>query len=208
MNSAIPRDQQVFEILEDLEKIKDTKNKVEWLQTKFQDHTPLMYVLKMNYCGSIMSMLPEGIPPYSSPDTEVPSRASLWQYLRVFPVFVRSVQSSKMKMLQIEQTFIEMLEAIDQKEAEVICLAKDRKLEEKYSITQDLVNTAFPNLIASPAEMPKITPLSPEERANNLLDTAKELKQQAKKLNDDARELEKEAKEVLKVVKNDNAAAA
>jgi Glu-tRNA(Gln) amidotransferase subunit E-like FAD-binding protein len=208
MNNAKPRDMDVYEILTDLEKIKEHKNKVEWLSSNFKDHQPLMYILKMNYCSSIVSVLPEGIPPFNSGETDGPTPAGLWQYLRVFPTFVRSVQSSKMKMLQIEQIFIEMLEAIEPKEAELVCLAKDRKLEEKYLIDVDLVTEAFPGLIQQKAETPKIKPLSPEDRASELLETAKDLEKKAKELNTEAREYRNEAKELMKMVKENASEAA
>lgn len=203
-----PRDQQVFEILTELGKIKSEKNKVEWLKDNFSDHTPLQYILKFNYCASILSMLPEGQPPFNNEETDAPSKASLWQYLNVFPVFVRSPQSQKMKMVQIERVFIEMLEAVEKEEAELVCLAKDRKLEEKFDITRSIVDAAFPGLIAAPAEMPQIKPVTPEQRANDLLETAKELKERAKQLNAEAREYETEAKELLKVVNDAKSAEA
>lgn len=197
-----PRDQQVFEILTELGKIKSEKNKIEWLKDNFSDHTPLQYILKFNYCASVVSVLPEGQPPFDQTESDGPAKASLWQYLNVFPVFVRSPQSQKMKMVQIERVFIEMLEAIEKEEAELVCLAKDRKLEERFDITRSVVDEAFPNLVVSSAEMPVIKPITPEERADNLLTTAKELKARAKELQLEAREYEKEAKELLKVVKD------
>lgn len=197
MNSAKPNDQQVFEVLEDLRKITSEDNKVEYLRDNFNGHRPLHYILKMNYCSNIASMLPDGTPPYTKNETDGPTSASLWQYLNVFPVFVRSAQSSKMKMLQIENTFIEMLEAVEPEEAEVVCLAKDRKLEQKYDISLSLIDKAFPGLITHAAEMPEIKPVTPEERANSLLETAKDLRAKARELQTEAREMEKEAKELL-----------
>lgn len=201
------RDMDVFEILNDLGNIKDKSNKVEWLKDNFSDHQPLQYVLKMNYCGTIQSILPEGEPPFNKGETDGPTPASLWAYLKVFPVIVRSAQSAKMTMMRIEQVFIEMLEAIPPKEAETVCLAKDRKLEERFNIDIDIVKQAFPNLITQSADMPEIVPPTPEERAEKLLDGAKALKAQAKKLNDEAKELEKEAKELLKEAEKNAAAS-
>jgi hypothetical protein len=148
------------------------------------------------------------MPPFNSKETDGPTPASLWNYLRVFPVFVRSAQSAKMKMIQIERIFVEMLEAIEPKEAELICLAKDRKLEEKYMITLDLVQEAFPGLIQSKAEMPILKPLTPEDRATQLLENARELEKQAKTLNAEAKELRAEAKDLMSVVSKDASEAA
>jgi len=143
----IPNDYQVFEILEELEKIESFDNRVELLQTKFKGHTPLLRLLKMNFCKSIVSVFPTGTPPFNREESDGPERAALWSYVRHFPIFVRSGKSAGMRALQREKIFIEMLEAIDSKEADLVCAAKDGKLEESYpSVTLDLVTTAFPEL--------------------------------------------------------------
>ena len=57
-----------------------------------------------------------------------------------------------------EQLFIQFLEGIHWTEAEVICLAKDRKLQSKFkSVKEDLVREAFPGLLPAPVEKPKPT---------------------------------------------------
>ena len=200
------RDYDVNEILDELGKIKAQSNKVEWLQTNFGDHQPLRYMLMMNYCGTIQSILPEGEPPFTKGETDGPTPASLWSYLKIFPMIVRSAQSAKMTMMRIEQLFVEMLEAIPPKEAELVCLAKDRKLEERFDISLAIVNKAFPGMIKLSADMPEIVPPTAEERAEKLMDGAKALRTQAKELTAQAKELETEAKELLKEAKP-NAAA-
>ena len=206
MNNIKPRDMDVFEILAKADTISDQANKIEWLRDNFTDHQPLQYILKMNYCGTIRSKLPEGEPPFEKGETDGPTPASLWSYLRTFPMLVVSAQSNKMPMMRIEQLFIEMLEAIEPKEAEVVCLAKDRKLEEQFGITSEVVRAAFPGLIARSAEMPVIVPPAPEERAESLLDAAKQIKAQIKTLQSEAKEMEKEAKELMKEAKTDASA--
>ena len=147
MNNIRPRDMQVFEILSEINKQKSNDLKLKTLKEKYYDHTPLHRILKMNYCDTIISMLPEGTPPFTSNEnTESPARSSVWEYLQVFPTIVRSTQSLKMKPLQIERSFIEMLQAVDPAEANVICLAKDKKLKIP-GITKKLVSDTFPNLI-------------------------------------------------------------
>jgi len=201
------RDYDVFEILNELATIKNESNRIEWLQTNFSDHQPLRYILKMNYCGSIQSILPEGEPPFTKGETDGPTPASLWSYLKIFPMIVRSAQSAKMTMMRIEQLFVEMLEAIPPKEAELVCLAKDRKLEERFDISLDVVTKAFPDLVTQSADMPEIVPPTPEERAEKLMDGAKALRTQARELTAQAKELETEAKALLKEAPQNEAAA-
>ena len=130
MKNIKPRDMQVFEILEEISNIKSDDLKVKTLQEKYYDHTPLHRILKMSYCSSIIPMLPEGTPPFNRNDNpDGPNHTSLWEYIRIFPVIVRSAQSIKMRPLQIERSFIEMLEAVDANEADVVCKAKDKVIQ-------------------------------------------------------------------------------
>ena len=47
-----------------------------------------------------------------------------------------------------EQLFLQMLEGLHWTESELVCLAKDRKIQTKYkSIKEDLVREAYPDLM-------------------------------------------------------------
>lgn len=188
-----PRDHDVFEILEELGEIKSRENKIEWLQTNFSDHKPLEYMIRFNYDTNIVSKLPEGAPPFNTEEQDGPSRSSLWNYLQVMPVFVVSTQSQRMKMLQIEKMFIEMLDSLANKEAALVCLAKDRQLESTYDIDLGLFESAFGYGIQQ-AMMPQVKERDPAEIAAELRTQAKKYKEEAKTLEAQARELEKEAK--------------
>ena len=198
MQNIKPRDYQVNEIFQEVQEIKSFDNQVEHLQTKFSDHVPLQRILKMNFCDTIVSMLPEGTPPFNREEADGPQPSSLWSYLQVFPTIVRSAQSVKMKPLQIERVFIEMLEAVDVTEADTICLAKDKKLQTKYpALTLDLVTRAFPGLIASAKTYEEPVEISDEDKATRMLDEAKALKAKAKEYNAKAKELTAEAKKLV-----------
>ena len=190
------KDMQVFEILDELEKIVDVDNKVEWLVENFSDHTPLQYILKWNFCDSVNSVIPEGKPPFNEEEQDGPSRSSLWMYLNVFPVFVVSAQSQKMQALKREQIFIEMLESLDNKEAELVCLAKDKMLTDKWGISLEVAQRAFPALAITTKREFKVKELTPEEKAAALLDQATQLKEKAKELNAEAKRLTTEAKKL------------
>ena len=42
--------------------------------------------------------------------------------------------------------FIQMLEGLHPEESEIICLVKDKALEDKYNITYDVVRKAYPDI--------------------------------------------------------------
>ena len=196
MNNIKPQDMQVFEILNEISDLQDDNLKVQLLKTKYYDHTPLHRILKMNFCKTIVPMLPEGTPPYNrNENADGPNQSSLWQFIRVFPVIVKSQQSVKMKSLQIENMFIEMLEAVDSKEADVICLAKDKNLETQYQVSCDVVTKAFPMLNIKDTGKVVEEP-SDEDKAMNMLERAERLKSQAKDFNAQAKDLIKKAKEL------------
>ena len=188
-----PQDMQVFEILEEVAAL-PTEQQATQL-SKYSQHPALRYVLKWNYDSTIVSILPEGSPPFNSAEEDGPPRSSLREYLQLFPTFVRSGVSAKMKMLQIEKSFIDMLEHIDAEEAEVVVLAKDKNLESKYLISLSVVTEAFPNLISQPVES-EVREITPEEKAARLKQLAEQKKEKAKLLNAEARELIKEAKQL------------
>ena len=90
-----------------------------------------------------------------------------------------------------------MLEAVDPLEADIICIAKDKALNDKFDINVDVVKTAFPALNIENNSI--VTPPSPktsEERAAEFLEQAEVKKAEAKKLNQEAKNLIAKAKEL------------
>ena len=187
------QDAQVYEILEELDSCTTKQRKVDLINTKYNNHTPLQYVLRWNFDRSIKSLLPEGEPPFDKERKDGDSPQALWSYLKMFPNFVDSAQGRQLPELKRENLFIEMLDALDLEEANVIVLAKDGKLDEKYDITIDVVNAAYPDigLVSEPIPEP-----TPKEQKEDLLSQAKSLKEQVKELNSLAKELTEKAKAI------------
>ena len=52
-----------------------------------------------------------------------------------------------MKSLRRESMFINLLQGLHPLEAEIICLVKEKKLEEKYKITRAIVEEAYPDIV-------------------------------------------------------------
>ena len=51
-----------------------------------------------------------------------------------------------MKGLRRETMFINMLEGLHPLDAEILCLVKDKNLEDKYKITKEIVSEAYPDI--------------------------------------------------------------
>ena len=54
--------------------------------------------------------------------------------------------NDQLKSLRRETMFIQMLEGLHPLDAEILCLVKDKNLEEKYNITKEIVSEAYPDI--------------------------------------------------------------
>jgi hypothetical protein len=71
--------------------------------------------------------------------------------------------------LKKEQLFVQMLEGIHWTEADVLCLAKDKKLQTKYkNLKEDIVREAFPDALPppKPAEVVTKDPKAKKEKVS------------------------------------------
>ena len=91
-------------------------------------------------------MIPEGTVPYNKNEVPVGTdHTSLRREWKNLYHFVKG-GNDKLSSMRRETMFIQMLEGLHPEEAEIICLVKDKALEEKYSITYDMVKKAYPDI--------------------------------------------------------------
>jgi hypothetical protein len=55
--------------------------------------------------------------------------------------------NSNLSPIRRESMFIEMVKGLHPLDAEIICLVKDKNLQSKYSVTKDLVTSAYPDIV-------------------------------------------------------------
>ena len=107
---------------------------------------PLKELLKYAFHPDIKFLLPEGAPPYKtvgSPDEYNPTY--LYPNIRKLYLFVEGGNEG-LTTLSREQLFIQLLEELHPKEAEVVIQVKDKKLKYR-GLTYKLVKETFPDLI-------------------------------------------------------------
>jgi hypothetical protein len=134
----------VSEVLQKVSNAKTKEQKVKLL--KQNNSEALRKILIINYDPSIESNLPEGNVPYKP--NEVPEgteHTRLSTEHRILRYFVKGGGDS-LPALKRESMFVGLLEGLHESEAEVVCLAKDKKLKTKYRITENVVRDAFPNV--------------------------------------------------------------
>jgi len=134
------------EILDQADKAKTKEEKIKVL-TK---HTSpvLKAVLRINFDPNVIMNLPEGEPPYKK-EWDKPigyQESNLVTEYRRFYIWLDP--KTNLPKLKKESLFIELLESLHVSEAEVLVLAKDRKLTKKYkTIKEDIVRAAFPGTL-------------------------------------------------------------
>tara|TARA_B100000029_G_scaffold146302_1_gene141632 strand:+ start:1856 stop:2275 length:420 start_codon:yes stop_codon:yes gene_type:complete len=107
---------------------------------------PLKELLKYAFHPDIKFLLPEGVPPYKtvgSPDEYNPTY--LYPNIRKLYLFVEGGNDG-LTTLRREQLFVQLLEELHPKEAEVLIQVKDKKLKYR-GLTYKLVKETFPDLI-------------------------------------------------------------
>lgn len=149
----------IHQVLEEFDKAKSKEAKISVL--KAYDHVVLRGILQINYDPRVRINLPEGEPPFKK-DTSIPlgySETNLFTEFRRFYIWLDSTVN--LTRMRKEQLFIQMLEGLHWTEAEVVCLAKDRKLNTKYkSLKEDIVREVWPDLLP-----PKVKEAAPAKKA-------------------------------------------
>jgi hypothetical protein len=170
----LPNNPLIFEILDLVSKQRSKAKKVEVLQRYNND--ALRMLLIWNFDESIQSALPDGVVPYSGyaeqttqsgtlstkiteearrmyetgsfsiGTSDKSAKSTLRKECKHFYHFIRGGNNA-LSSIRRETMFINLLEGLHPLEAEIVCLVKDKKLEDKYKITKELVSEAFPQIV-------------------------------------------------------------
>jgi hypothetical protein len=130
----------ISEILTRASRISAKSEKVEWL--KQNNLRAVKTVLKAMYDPELVSLLPEGIPPYT-PSQLHDDAGMLISNSRKIPYFYPGANLSNMKR---EQVFVELLESVNKDDALLLIDMKDKK--HIKGLTVSVINEAYPNLIS------------------------------------------------------------
>jgi hypothetical protein len=167
---TLPTNPFVFEVLELASKQKSNAKKVEVLKT--YEHDSLKSVFIWNFDETIISLLPEGDVPYANADEQSVYSGTLSENLkkeayggesatgqdldgrgktslrREYQNLYHYVKGGNNGLTTIrrEMMFINLLQGLHPREAEVLILTKDKKLTDKYKISFENVKEAFPDI--------------------------------------------------------------
>ena len=169
----LPANAFVFEIFDVITKQRTKVKKVEALK-KF-NHPSLKALFIWNFDETVISLLPPGEVPYAGVDEQNVSsgtvsgkiddavikmaelgsnslgaqdqgRTSIRQEFKMFYNLLQGGNPG-LSSLRRETMFINILQGLHPREAEILCLVKDKQLETKYkSITKEIVSQAYPDI--------------------------------------------------------------
>jgi len=112
------------------------------LRLKENESFVLKTILAANFNDKVQFPFPEGEPLFK-PNTTVVKVTD-----RIISVMGQLIVQAKGSKLQKEAAFISLLETVNIADAQLICVVKDKKLEELYpKITKDIVKEVWPNIL-------------------------------------------------------------
>ena len=168
----LPPNPFVFEVLDAASKMRSKAKKIEVLQR--YAHNSLKAVFIWNFDETVISLLPEGEVPYGSnieDETQTGTltgkindsvnkmaemgsnslgsqdqgKASIRKEFQKFYNFIKGGNNG-LSNLRRETMFINILTGLHPREAEILILIKDKRLEDKYKITKEIVSEAYPDI--------------------------------------------------------------
>jgi hypothetical protein len=132
----------IAEIIKSCCDLKTIEEKVRFLQSN--DNPILKTILKCVFDPKIIFLLPEGSPPYK-PSEYLDLEGRLYSETRKLYLFVEGGNPNLSKFKR-EMLFIQLIESLDKRDAELLIAVKDKKLPFK-GITEKIVRAAYPDLL-------------------------------------------------------------
>lgn len=134
----------ISKIFEDVAAIKTKKDRVNFLKSHAPNKT-MLRLLKYTFDPNIEFDLPPGSPPFEKNEILEEDDSGLYQEDRRLYLFVKGGKP-ELHPIKRETLFIQVLESINPKEAELLLAVKEKKLPYK-GLTKAVVQEAFPNLL-------------------------------------------------------------
>ena len=140
----LPSNPFMNEILELVSQQKTDAKKVALLKEYECDALKSLFI--WNFDESIISLLPEGKVPYKRNENPLGTdHSSLRREQRNLYMFVKGGNDA-LSTIRRETIFIQMLEGLHPKEADIIVAVKDGDLEDMYDVPFEVVEEAYPDI--------------------------------------------------------------
>ena len=143
-SQKLPSNPFMNEILELASNQKTDAKKVSILKEYECDILKSLFI--WNFDDSIISLLPEGKVPYKPNENPLGTdHSSLRREQRNLYMFVKG-GNDQLSTIRRETIFIQMLEGLHPKEADIVIAVKDGNLEDMYDVPFEVVEEAYPDI--------------------------------------------------------------
>ena len=140
----LPSNPFMNEILELVSEQKTDAKKVALLKEYECDILKSLFI--WNFDDSVISLLPPGSVPYKPNENPLGTdHSSLRREQRNLYMFVKGGNDS-LSTIRRETIFIQMLEGLHPKEADIVIAVKDKALEDMFDIPYEVVEEAYPDI--------------------------------------------------------------
>ena len=140
----LPSNPFMNEILELVSEQKTDAKKVALLKEYECDALKSLFI--WNFDDSVISLLPPGTVPYKPNENPLGTdHSSLRREQRNLYMFVKGGNDA-LSTIRRETIFIQMLEGLHPKEADIVIAVKDRGLEDMYDVSFEVVEEAYPDI--------------------------------------------------------------
>jgi hypothetical protein len=134
--------QELFEKIQGLNSYKEREK----LLAEEGDNFTIKTILQLAYNENIKLDLPEGSPAFKRDDSPVGTNGT--NYRKTLKKLMNLTSNSPFVQLKKQKIFLDILESLHEKDSEILCAAKDNRLEKLYpKVSKTLVAKVFPNLI-------------------------------------------------------------
>ena len=140
----LPSNPFMNEILELVSEQKTDAKKVALLKEYECDALKSLFI--WNFDDSVISLLPPGTVPYKPNENPLGTdHSSLRREQRNLYMFVKGGNDA-LSTIRRETIFIQMLEGLHPKEADIVIAVKDKDLEDMYNVPFEVVEEAYPDI--------------------------------------------------------------
>ena len=140
----LPSNPFMNEILELVSEQKTDAKKVALLKEYECDALKSLFI--WNFDESVISLLPPGTVPYKPNENPLGTdHSSLRREQRNLYMFVKGGNDA-LSTIRRETIFIQMLEGLHPKEADIVIAVKDKNLEDMYDVSFEVVEEAYPDI--------------------------------------------------------------
>lgn len=144
--AKLPNNPLVSELFKAVHGKKTAPQKVALLKEHKRDDVKALLI--WNFDKGIESAVPEGDVPYKKNESPAGTEGHtrLIHEHRTLYNFVKGGNDGISNMRR-ETLLIQLLESLQEGEAEIVCLVKDKDLQSKYRITRSVVEQAYPEIV-------------------------------------------------------------